>query len=310
MTRVSIGTWAFGVYTEQPLPFSQVLDRITKLGFEGVELGAFLPHPDPATCATTASQAELRESFASRGLELSAVATDFLETSLLGEDSTPYLAALDRNLGFCNAVGARRLIVNTLDPPEAVTEIGEAVAMGRLLRTWREAAARAEAAGVTLAFEFEPCWALNEPAQVIHIAHELAGPGFGVLYDTAHAHIVSTVGIPGSAKPATLSGGQIELLEQLSGTIVHVHLLDSNGSIHQATKSTDRTTVHVPFGQGEVDFNQVIPALVAAGGATEWWTVDLCFWPDPWGAAAASKEFVDKLVRTYADPAQSAAQRI
>ncbi len=60
MTRVSIGTWAFGVYTEQPLPSSQVLDRITKLGFEGVELGAFLPHPDPATCATTASQAELR----------------------------------------------------------------------------------------------------------------------------------------------------------------------------------------------------------------------------------------------------------
>ena len=308
MTRVSIGTWAFGVYTEHPLPFNQVLDRITELGFDGVELGAFPPHPDPATCATAASRAELRERFTSRGLELSAVATDFQETRILEEDPTPYLAAVDRNLDFCKALGARRLIVNTLDPPEVVTEIGEAVAMTRLLRTWREAAARAEAASVKLAFEFEPCWALNEPGQVVQIAHELAGPGFGVLYDTAHAHIVSTVGVPGRTN-ATFRGGQIELLEKLSGTIVHVHLLDSNGSIHESADSTERTTVHVPFGQGEVDFARVIPALVAAGGATEWWTVDLCFWPDAWGAAAASKEFVDGLVRTYLNPA-SAAQKI
>jgi sugar phosphate isomerase/epimerase len=307
MTRVSIGTWAFGIFTGRPLPFDEMLDRVAALEFEGAELGAFAPHPDPGTCATKADRARLAESFASRGLELSAVATDFGSSSILGDPAT-YLAALDRNLAFCQDVGSLRLIVNTLDPPEAVTEIGEAAAMGRLLGTWREAAARAEAAGVTLVFEFEPCWALNEPEQVITIAHELAGPGFGVLYDTAHAHIVSTVGVAGRPNK-TLPGGQVELLRRLAGTIAHVHLLDSDGSIHEGESSTERTTVHTPFGRGNVDFDQVIPALVRARGNVDWWTVDLCFWPDPWAEAEASKRFVDELVRTHLGTAQATSPR-
>ena len=53
MKRISIGTWAFGAYSEAPLDFPVVLDRLAELGFDGIELGAFPPHPDPATCATT-----------------------------------------------------------------------------------------------------------------------------------------------------------------------------------------------------------------------------------------------------------------
>jgi hypothetical protein len=33
---------------------------------------------------------------------------------------------------------------------------------------------------------------------------------------------------------------------------------------------------------------------------TDWWTVDLCFWPDAWEATQASKEFVDALIATAA----------
>ena len=54
--------------------------------------------------------------------------------------------------------------------------------------------------------------------------------------------------------------------------------------------------MHVPFGAGEIDFEAVGAALVAAGAMTEWWTVDLCFWPDAWGATEASKQFVDTLI--------------
>ena len=264
MTKVSIGTWAFGVYSEHPLPFDTVLDRIAELRFDGVELGAFSPHPDPISCATKAERATLAARFATKELALSAVAADFGPQGFLGNDAGPYLAALDGNLAFCRDVGATRLIVNTMDPPETVSEVGEEVAMERLLKTWREAAARAAAAGVTLVFEFEPCWALNESEQVIRIAQELSGPGFGVLYDTAHAHIVSEVGVPGTGASRTLRGGQLELLERLSGTIAHVHLLDSDGTIHEAPSSIDRTTVHVPFEHGNIDFHRVIPALVAA----------------------------------------------
>ena len=296
MPKVSIGSWAFGIYAERPLPFERVLDRLAELGFDGVELGAFEPHPDPVAVATRSSRAELKEVFDRRGLAISAVATDFgSEGFLRVAEPSEYLAAVDRNLEFCSALGARRLVVNTVDPPETPYEVGLPVARERLLATWREAAARAAAVGITLVWEFEPCWAFNEPEHVIALAHELAGPGFGVLYDTAHAHTVSVAGAR-QVVGGPLAGGQVELLRRLAGTIAHVHLLDSDGSLHESDDSTERTTVHLPFGRGTIDFDEVGRALADAGAMTEWWTVDLCFWPDAWQATESSKTFVDALI--------------
>jgi sugar phosphate isomerase/epimerase len=296
MTKISIGSWAFGVYSEDPLPLDVVLERLEALEFDGVELGAFEPHPDPISCASPEQRLELAERVAQRGLEISAVAADFGEAGFLRTpDPSEYLDAVDRNLAFCNDVGADRLIVNPVDGPETVADIGYEVCLKRLLSTWGEAASRAQARGVKLTWEFEPCWAFNEPEQVIEIAHELAGPSWGVLYDTAHGHVVSEVGARHAGGPRILAGGQVELLERLAGTINHVHMLDSDGTIQEDGPSADQTTIHVPFGQGEIDFDRVIPALRAAAPDMEWWTVDLCFWPDAWGAAAESKRFVDAL---------------
>jgi len=308
MPRVSIGSWAFGIYAERPLPFERVLDRIAELGFDGVELGAFEPHPEPVEVSTASARAELADTFARRGLAVSAVAADFgSEGFLTVADPAEYLGALDRNLEFCSALGAGLLIVNTVDPPETPYAVGPALARERLLTTWREAARRAAGAGITLVWEFEPCWAFNEPEQVIEIAHELAGPGFGVLYDTAHAHAVSEAGARQVDGAGPLEGGQLELLRRLAGTIAHVHLLDSDGSLHEAEDSSERTTVHLPFGAGEIDFDAVGPALAEAGALTEWWTVDLCFWPDAWDATQASKVFVDGLIeRTERDQSRPA----
>ena len=297
MPKVSIGSWAFGVYSERPLPLGDVLDRVATLGFDGFEFGAFAPHPEPAELAEPGARAELRRAFGDRDLAVSAVATDFGSEGFLTVASPDeYLAAVDRNLELCVGLDSGLLIVNTVDPPETPYEVGLELARERLLATWREAARRAAAAGVTLAWEFEPCWAFNEPEQIIELAHELAGPGFGVLYDTAHAHVVSETGARQVGDDGPLAGGQIELLRRLAGTIAHVHLLDSDGTLHESEDTTERTTVHVPFGAGEVDFEAVGAALVAAGAMTEWWTVDLCFWPDAWGATEASKQFVDTLI--------------
>ena len=300
MKRISIGTWAFGAYSEAPLDFPVVLDRLAELGFDGIELGAFPPHPDPATCASAEQRAELAETISSRGLAVSAVATDFADASFLrDDDNSAYLAALDRNLDFCEAVGTSRLIVNTGDHPDAPREIGVELARERLLRTWREAARRAADRGIELTWEFEPCWSFNEPEDVIAIAGELSGPGFGVCYDTAHGHTVAVVGARHPDGPKPLAGGQVELLERLSGTINHVHLLDSDGSIVEHEDSTEQTSLHVPIGRGVVDFEAVMPALVAAAGRADWWTVDLCFWPDAWEATAESKRLVDGFVERY-----------
>jgi sugar phosphate isomerase/epimerase len=278
-----------------------MLAGLADLGFDGVDFGAFDPHPSPETMADPADVASLADDFRSRGLDVAAVATGFGEEGFLRtEDPTSYLSAVDRNLEFCKALGARRLIVNTVDPPETPYEVGLGTATDRLLRCWGEASRRAERTEVELTWEFEPCWAFNEPGQIIAIAKELRGPAFGVLYDTAHAHTVGEVGARHLGGPKVLAGGQLEFLERLSGTINHIHLLDSDGTIHDHPDSSERTTVHIPFGHGKIAFDQVVPALIDAAADAEWWTVDLCFWPDAWAASAESKAYVDNLATTYA----------
>ena len=218
MTKVAIGTWAFGVYAERPKAFSEVLERISTQGFDGVDFGAFAPHPDPIGFAAQADRAQLRELFASKSLELSAVAADFGTAGFIRtDDPSDYLSEFDRNLAFCVEIGCPKLIVNAVDPPDTPYEVGYEVALERLITTWSECARRAHAKEVTLAWEFEPCWAFNEPEQIVEIAHRLAGPGFGVLYDTAHAHAVSVVGARQRDGAHGLPGGQVELLEAIGG---------------------------------------------------------------------------------------------
>ena len=47
--RSSIGSWAYtiGPYASNPIDFDTVLTKLRALGFDGVELGAFPPHPNP-----------------------------------------------------------------------------------------------------------------------------------------------------------------------------------------------------------------------------------------------------------------------
>ena len=41
-------------------------------------------------------------------------------------------------------------------------------------------------------------------------------------------------------------------------------------------------------------------AMQAAGVPSDWWCVDLCFWPDAWAVTADSKKYLDKLRDKYA----------
>ena len=49
MKRISIGSWAYtiGPYAEHPVDFDTVIEKLAGLGFDGVELGGFPPHPNP-----------------------------------------------------------------------------------------------------------------------------------------------------------------------------------------------------------------------------------------------------------------------
>ncbi|OPZ69608.1 MAG: hypothetical protein BWY81_00360 [Firmicutes bacterium ADurb.Bin467] len=79
------------------------------------------------------------------------------------------------------------------------------------------------------------------------------------------------------------------------GRLGLVHLIDSDGTLNDTGTST-----HAPFGQGYIDFDEVIPAILnVAGYETDWWAIDLCEWPNAWEVAEECFKFVDLLNRKY-----------
>ena len=60
---ISIGSWAYtiGPYTKNPVDFETVCDRLEELGFNGVELGSFKPHPNPDDLPEKSQRAELMD---------------------------------------------------------------------------------------------------------------------------------------------------------------------------------------------------------------------------------------------------------
>jgi hypothetical protein len=50
------------------------------------------------------------------------------------------------------------------------------------------------------------------------------------------------------------------------------------------------------MGEGNIDFPPVMKELAAHSGSPhDWWTIDLCFWPDAWPATLKCKKAVDAL---------------
>jgi hypothetical protein len=93
----------------------------------------------------------------------------------------------------------------------------------------------------------------------------------------------------------TLPGGEIELLHNLKGKINHLHLIDSDGSLNE-----HQTSTHNPFGTGHLDFDKLIPELLQAGVPSDWWCIDLCFWPDAWDVTADSMKFLGGIKKKFA----------
>ena len=87
----------------------------------------------------------------------------------------------------------------------------------------------------------------------------------------------------------------LELLQKLNGKITHIHLIDSDGTLNE-----HHTSTHDPFGKGKLNFDQLVPELLACGVPNDWWCVDLCFWPNAWEVAADSRRFLDKLRKKHA----------
>jgi sugar phosphate isomerase/epimerase len=300
--RLSIGSWAYIFNQQTPTnDFHELVHKLAHLGYEGVELGGFNPHPGPDTCDTKAKRQELRKLVKDHNLEFSGLAADLWSQKLWSvEDSGPYIAAFAKNLFFAEDLGINLIRVDTVEPITKVKETGvdPEVILDRCVRAFDLCSKLAAGRGVNICWEFEPGFPINKPSEILALVDAVRGmgnPNFGVLYDTCHAHMCATVGANQIGQKETLPGGALELLQKLKGKVTHVHVIDSDGSLNEHNTST-----HNPFGTGKLDFDQLAPELMNCGVPHDWWCVDLCFWPKAWDVTADSKRFLDKLRQKYA----------
>jgi hypothetical protein len=50
-----------------------------------------------------------------------------------------------------------------------------------------------------------------------------------------------------------------------------------------------------------VNFDELMPELTKNKMGHDWWTIDLCFWPDAWAVTDKSKKYVDTLNKKSAE---------
>jgi sugar phosphate isomerase/epimerase len=307
--KLSIGTWAYLFNQENPTnDFHVILHKLQDLGYDGVELGSFGPHPTPATHPTKASRAKLAKEIADHGLALSGIAIDLWAfktpgVSILDEIPAAYTTAFLGWSTFAADLGVKTIRVDSVLAPnyfdtEEGKKVGYQAGMDRIISVWDKCSKIAADFGLNICWEFEPGFVFNKPSEITKIVDGVRSKGnsnFGVLFDTCHAHMAATVGANHQGEKELLAGGALELLQNLKGKITHVHVIDSDGSLNEHNTST-----HNPFGTGVLNFDQLAPELVKAGVPNDWWVVDLCFWPHAWDVTADSKKYLDKLRAKYA----------
>jgi sugar phosphate isomerase/epimerase len=293
---LSFGSWAFsfGPFEPAPWPFDRLCRYVADAGYDGVEINGFRPHPHHDDYDSDAACATLRELLDDCGLSISAYAPDFTAAPPAEAPLEVYLDELDRILRFCERMGIRLLRTDTVSAPDALPAAEYERRFDRLVQAWGAAAERCRASGVTLAWEFEPGFWLNRPTEVRALVEAVDDPAFGVLFDTCHAYTGAVVGARHHGEPEILEGGVPEYADLLVPRIVHLHLIDSDGTLHD-----DDTSAHVPFGAGAVDFAAVLQVVREQVGPLPWWTVDFCFCPTTERDGRAAVPFVRELADRY-----------
>ena len=311
--RSSIGSWAYtiGPYASNPVDFDTVLGKLKALGFDGVELGGFPPHPNPGNpngpnegwagaMPGKSQRAELAAKMKSMGMAFSGIAANLWGEKLINtDDQSKYIAEFKKNSEFSRDLGIPGVRVDCVQPPTIHREVDYATALQRVSNTWKACCDIAADYGQYVTWEVEPGFAFNKPTDALRVHDAVNRPNFGIQYDTCHGQMVGVMGARQEGEKEVFPS-QVDYIRLLNGRINHIHLIDSDNKCHKDASGNDETSSHPPFGLGVLDFDAIVPELVKASRLShDWWTIDLCFWPDAWAATETCKKALDRLIAKY-----------
>jgi sugar phosphate isomerase/epimerase len=293
--KISVGTSAFaiGAYKDKPIPFDRVLERLSAAGYDGIELFGERPYGHPDDYLTSDSRSALKKRLAGLGLEISNYGADFwgIPLGVSDAEAKRYEEAFKRNLDFALAVGADSLRVDTV--VDKYPEGDRKAIRDRYVTTWQRCAARAAKSSVAIYWEFEPGFIINKPSEVAALVDDIGAPNFKLMFDTCHAQMSGVNGARQEGTRETVKSVS-DFARMMGDRIGTVHLIDSDNTLHH-----DFTSTHAPFGQGVLDFDDIIETLKSIGYRGPWWTIDLCFWPIAWDLVEQSCSYVADLLARH-----------
>jgi sugar phosphate isomerase/epimerase len=293
--KLSIGTWAymFGKYADNPISMEEVAKGLGDLGFDGLALGGFKPHGHYELYPTKEDRKKLVDLFKAHGLEINAYAADLWSFPFANGEAdviAEYEEAYDKHLEMCADCGIPIIRVDTVTPTPYPDDFDYPKIWDRVVEMFKKNAEKAKKEGILVVWEFEPGFIFNKPSEIVKMVKDVGMDNFKLQVDTCHVQMCAVVGARQYGEKEVLKGGQLEFFEMVNGMIGDIHLIDSDNTLHD-----DETSTHAPFGEGFINFEEVIPAIVKAGYKSEWWTIDLCFWPNAWEITEDSKKYLDSL---------------
>ncbi len=259
---------------------TEAIDRIARLGYQGVELMADVPHAWPATITEQEVDA-IRRRVGECELTISNVnafmmnaVKDCWHPSWIEPDSGFRRLRVEHTLNaltMARKLGAPCITTEPGGPLEAGLSRAAAIDLfvGELLPVLRHA----EAEGVLVLIEPEPGLLIETAEQFLHLAERIDSPMFGLNFDIGHLYCV------GEPLPETI--------KRLQGFTRHYHIEDI---------AETRVHKHLIPGHGAIDFASVLRAIDHTG-YEGWLTVELYpYLEDPDGAGREAAEYLTRLM--------------
>jgi sugar phosphate isomerase/epimerase len=302
--KISRGSWCLAFGLEPPATLEQVVAVLGAFGYDGIELGGFFDHATIERYPDLASRQRLRAEIAAHGLELVGYAPgpygDFgrLPWATGGPDVVAaYDEFFEAHLRFCVEAGIPAMRVDPGDFGPLPRDVDVARVWDRVVRTFQSHALRGAEVGVQMLWEFETGQIFVRPSEVVRLLDDVGHPNFKLMYDVGHCQAACVLAHNQVQPAERLDGGQVEFIRMLAGKIGHVHLCDSDSNTWQNAFGT-----HLGFGKGVLDFDELIPAFLAAGYEGPWWSVDAIpmsseTWADTWDGRRQLGEMLDRHVR-------------
>ena len=291
--QISMGAWSFtfGPHAASPKSLDKICERLSKAGYDGIELCGFPPHVTLEAYPNVGERAQLRRILSDSGLGVSSYSADLTSVNpLVAENHVRYLELFRRLLQLCASIGSPSIRIDTVAAPGSLSDSEYHSAFHRLADLWRECADLGRQAQVAVVWEFEPGFIFNKPSEVVALHDRVGHPWFQLVFDTAHAYLCSVVGARQQGRKETLEGGVVEFLDLLRGRIGSVHVVDTDGTLY-----SDKTSTHRPFHAGIIPWRVVMPKLLAVC-PLDWWCIDLSFYPQAWEAVESSLADLKKMI--------------